>query len=307
MDKDLYEILGVSRTATPNDIKKQFHKLAKQYHPDRNPNDKASETKFKEVNLAYEVLKDKKKKEQYDQLRAAGRNPFAGREPGGGGFEYSAGGASDFGLGDLFEEIFGGGGGGGGFGGPFAGRRRSGGGSYSQMPVRGVSREAEISISFNEAARGGEKQLELVGGKKITVKIPAGVETGSKIKLRGQGDPGTGGAPSGDLILTLKVMAHPQFTRQENNILYQLPVTFAEAVLGGEVAVPTLDGPVRMTLPQGISSGQQLRLKGKGVGEANGTRGDQLVEIQIKVPRPPSDKYKEAAKLLEQEDFNPRR
>lgn len=311
MDKDLYEILGVKKDASESEIKKAFHKFAKKYHPDLNPNDKAAEQKFKEVNLAYEVLKDKKKRAQYDQMRAMGANPFARQHQHAGAGGFGGGGMggdpfADFGLGDLFEEIFGAKGGG--FGGGMGGRRttgaRPGRGGFQ---TRGHDREAQIEITLQEAARGGERILELPGGKKLTVKIPEGVDSGSKIKLSGQGDPGMGGGPNGDLIIELRVQEHALFTREGHNILYKLPVTFAEAVLGAEVEVPTLDGKVHMKLPKGISSGQKMKLAGKGIkSPKTGNKGDQYVEIMIKIPKDPSEEYLQAAELLKNDKFNPR-
>lgn len=306
MDKDLYEILGVKKEATEGEIRKAFLKAAKKFHPDVNPNNKEAEQKFKEVNFAYEVLKDPKKKAQYDQMRA---NPFArsragagagGNPFGGGGFDPEM--FQDLGLGDLFEEIFGRGGGG---GGPFsgAGRGRAQGRGFARP---GTDRETQITISFQEAARGGERQLEFTNGKRLTVKIPEGVESGSKIRLSGQGDPGAGGAPAGDLIITLTVSPHAIFSREGKDVVMKLPVTFAEAVLGAEVEVPTLDNKVHLKLPPGISSGQRLKLGGKGIKAKDGSRGDQFVEISIRVPKQPDADYLEAAKKLQGNSFNPR-
>lgn len=312
-DKDLYQVLGVSHSATEAELKKAYHSLAKKHHPDRNPGDKAAEQKFKEANLAYEVLKDPKKRAQYDQMRSMGQNPFA---RGGGGQWQSTGpfqstSFGDAGLADLFEQIFGGGGFGG-FG-PMedafrAGRTRTTGGTRTRgFSQRGADREASLIISFLEAARGGERTLELPGGKRITVKIPEGVETGSRIKLGGQGEAGVGGGPAGDLIITLQVLHHETFTREGNDVVLELPISFSEAVLGAEVPIPTLDGSVRLTLPKGISSGQRLKLSHKGIrSSAQSERGHQFVQVMIRVPKEPDKQYLEAAKLLGQSSFNPR-
>ncbi len=307
VDKDLYEVLGVKKDSNESEIKKAFYKLAKKYHPDVNQNDKAAEQKFKEVNLAYEVLKDTKKRAQYDQMRAMGANPFARQRQHagtGGGFPGGMGGDAyqDFGLGDLFEEIFGGQG----FGGAQRGGRpgRSGRGGFQ---TRGLDREALVEITLNEAALGGDKVLEMSDGRKLTVKIPEGVESGSRIKLSGQGDLGFGGGPKGDLIIQLRVLEHPLFAREGNHISYKLPVTFAESVLGAEVDVPTLHGKVHMKLPKGISSGQRMKLAGKGIRSAKtGIVGDQFVEVVIKLPKELSKEYLEAAELLKKDPFNPR-
>lgn len=303
MDKDLYEILGVKNNATEADIRKAFHKLARQHHPDVNPGDKAAEQRFKEITLAYEVLKDPKKRAQYDQMRAAGANPFARRGTGG---TWQQGGPfgdtyTDFGLGDLFEEIFGGG-----FG-RRGGGRRSRAWQEEMFSRPGQDQETSLTISFLEAARGGERYIELTDGRKLTVKIPEGVADGSKIRLRGQGLRGIGDGPSGDLILALKVMPHPYFEREGNDILVQLPVTFAEAVLGGEVEVPTLDGKARLKIPAGVSSGQRLKMAGKGIRSADSKKpGDQFVEVLIKIPKKPDHRYRDLAKQLEGDGFDPR-
>lgn len=308
MDKDLYEILGVKKTATDAEIRKAFLKLAKKYHPDVNAGNKESETKFKEVNLAYEVLKDAKKRAHYDQMRAVGADPFGGARPSpsggrswrttGGRGGFGTEGDNDFGLGDLFQEIFGGG-----FGAP-RGARGHAGGSFQQ---RGSDLQASLKISFLEAARGAERSLELGDGRRLTVKIPEGVDTGSKIKLAHQGDPGMGGGPAGDLIILLEVGTHPYFIREGKDVMVRLPLSFSEAVLGGDVEVPTLDGKVTLTVPKGISSGQRLKLARKGIRIGKSAeRGDQFVEVGIKIPKQPSEAYNEAAEKLRAESFNPR-
>ncbi len=313
LDKDLYEILGLTKNASDAEIRKAFLKLAKKYHPDVNPGDKGAEMKFKEINFAHEVLKDQKKRQQYDQMRAFGpgvgggprARPGAGSWPpgGDGGAHYSYQDFSDYGLGDLFQEIFGGGGFAGAMGGKPGGRRTRGG----PFPSRGSDREMRLTISFVEAARGGERAVDFSDGKRLTIKIPAGVESGSKIKLTGQGGAGNQGGPNGDLILVLEVAPHPIFVREGADILLKLPVTFSEAVLGGEVEVPTLDGKVVMRIPKGVSSGQRLKLSGKGIKDARaGKSGDQILEIQIKIPKQPGSEYTEAAENLQSLTFNPR-
>jgi curved DNA-binding protein len=310
LDKDLYEILGVKKEASDAEIRKAFLKHAKKLHPDVNPGNKEAELKFKEVNFAHEVLKDKKKRAQYDQMRETGNRPFGGGgrpgrtwqqqqgAPGGGNFSYED--FSDFGLGDLFQEIFGGG---------LGGAARSGGagrrpGGFAQ---RGADREMPLAISLVEAARGGERALEFSDGKRLTVKIPAGVESGSKIKLSGQGDPGANGGPAGDLILVMDVASHPSFTREGLDVVYRLAISFPEAVLGAEVDVPTLDGKVVMKIPKGISSGQRLKLTGKGIRSPRSPKpGDQVVEVQIKIPKVPDAAYIEAAEKLSSAAFSAR-
>ncbi len=308
LDRDLYEILGVTPTATEGEIRKAFHKVAKLYHPDRNPDDKESEKKFKEANFAHEVLRDKKKRAQYDQMRnARSRGGFRGNPRsagGGGGHEWSGGepfsaeAFGDFGLGDLFQEIFGQGGG---------GFQRQGGRPGGGFARRGQDREASLTVSFQEAARGGERALEFTDGRRLTVKIPEGVKDGGKIKLSQAGDPGMNGGPSGDLILTLQVQPHPFFVREGHDIVLLLPVSFSEAVLGTEIDIPTIDGKVVLKIPKGISSGQRLKLKGKGIKNgATGDRGNQFVEVQIRIPKQADDSYEQAAKAAAQSAFNPR-
>ncbi len=310
MDKDLYEVLGVKKTANESEIRKAFLRFAKKYHPDVNPNDKVAEQKFKEVNLAYEVLKDSKKRQQYDQMRALGANPFAQRARGAGGAGWGGGpgmGPQDFtdlGLGDLFEEIFNSGG----LGGGRTNRRRGGAGPFGRgFPQRGQDREAKLLISLIEAAQGGEKLIEVEDGKKLAVKIPEGVDSGTKIKLLGQGEKGTLGGGNGDLILNIEILSHPFFIREKNDIILKLPVTFSEVVLGTEVEVPTLTGNVHLKIPRGVSSGQRLKLSNKGIRSTkNGQKGDQFVEIQIKIPKEMPQSYLEAAEKIKSEPFNPR-
>ncbi len=293
-NKDLYEILGVKKGATEVELRNAYRKLAKKYHPDVNPGKKDAEQKFKEINLAYEVLKDPKKKTQYDQVRAAGGKPFARRGTWQSGTSpFGDDPFRDFGLGDLFEEIFG--------SQVFSNMNRPG---FSR---RGADRTASLSISFIEAARGTEKNITLNDGRRLAVKIPEGVENGAKIRLAGQGDEGQQGGPKGDLFLELGVQTHPYFVREGSDVLLRLPITFSEAILGAEIEVPTLDGKVLMKIPKGISSGQRLKLAGKGIRSSNfGARGDELLEILIKVPKEVSKSYKECAETLKSEDFNPR-
>lgn len=304
MDKDLYEILGVTKTASETEIKKAFHKLAKKHHPDVNQNNKASEQKFKEINLAYEVLKDPKKRAHYDQVRAMGGDPFArGGQQGYGGQGAGAWGAAggnpfgnesfqDFGLGDLFEEIFGGGGSRG------FGRERT---------RRGQDQEMSMQISFIEAALGAEKSIQLSDGRRLTVKIPEGVETGTRIKLTGQGAQGVNTNVRGDLYIVFNVLNHSYFERSGKDILLKLPITFSEAVLGKEIEIPTLEKNLFLKIPAGISSGQKLKIPKKGVKVSKtGDRGDMVVEVLIKIPKPADNNYKEAAELANKSNFNPR-
>ncbi len=319
--KDYYKLLGVSRSAPKEEIGKAFKKLARKYHPDLNPNDATAEAKFKEINEAYEVLKDEKKRKLYDQFGSDwehGQNfqPPPGYENmnfgGGGGFQQ--GGFSDF-----FETIFGGGGGG--FRGGFqqGGFSQGGyGGGYQQRPRRGSDSEAVYELTLDEAYRGGSKSITLqeqVAGpdgiprmttKTLDVKVPAGIKDGQKIRLAGQGNPGMGGGSKGDLYLRIKLLPHHLFKVNDNDIILDLPLAPWEAVLGETVRIPTLDGAVEMKIPPGIGSGKKLRIKGRGLG-SGARRGDQYVRIMIQSPdRLSSEARRLWEELRDTSDFTPR-
>ena len=339
--RDYYEILGVSRTATPDELKKAYRKLAIQFHPDKNPGDKASEEKFKEASEAYEVLSDAQKRQSYDQFGHAafqggggGGNPFGG---GAGGF----GGFSDLNdiFGDIFSEVFGGQGGG------ARGGRRAG--------KRGSDLRYDLQISFEEAAFGAEKEIVITkdvacktcagsgakagtnpetcktcrglgevrfqqgfftlsktcsecqgtgsviahkcgtckgSGKKheevhLEVKIPAGIDSGQKLKLKAEGDPGSKGGPAGDLYVVIHVKDHPFFRRDGYEVFCEVPVSFTQAALGADIDVPTLDGPVKLKIPTGTQSHKKFRLRNKGISHLNGRdRGDQYVTVLVEIP-----------------------
>lgn len=283
MPRDYYEVLGVPRNAAEADIKKAYRKLARDNHPDRNPGDKQAEARFKEIQDAYAVLSDKTKREQYDQFGFAGPQ---GAGPGASGFHWGGGAGNDqFDPSDLASILrqFGGMGGMGGMGAEGFDASEV----FGQQRKRGRARrpaevEAEVAIPFQVAALGGPFSIG-VDGRKIEVKIPAGVEDGKKLRLAGQGP---GGA---DLLLKLKVQSHPYFRREENNLVLEVPISLPEAVLGARVDVPTLDG-TRLTvkIPAGTSSGTRLRLRGKGI---NG--GDQYVEIKVVVPAAADERSRE--------------
>lgn len=276
-DKDFYAVLGVAKDVSAADLKKQYRKLARQYHPDSNPGDAAAEARFKEISEAHSVLSDPQQRKEYDAVRAmaGGRPRFA---PGGsGGFEdvfggFGGGPRVQYSQGD-FEDLLGGMfGGQGGFGG-FGGRR----------PAKGRDVTARAALDFTSAVQGDTLKLT-VGGKTMTVKIPAGVHDGQKIKLAGKGDPSPTGGEPGDLILTVQVRSHPVFTMDGLNLRVDVPVTFAEATLGATIEVPTLGGnPVRLKVAPGTPSGRVLRVKGRGVAGKKGT-GDLLATIQVAVP-----------------------
>ena len=352
--RDYYEVLGVQKGASEEEIKKAYKKMARKYHPDLNPGDKDAEEKFKEVNEAYEVLSDSEKKARYDQFGFAGVDPNFGA--GGGG--YGGGAGFDFGdLGDIFGSFFGGG-----FGGGQARRNPN-------APQRGESIRMNLTISFEEAAFGCEKELELdryescetchgsgaapgtspetcpdcggsgvvqtrrqtpmgvfastapcsrCGGRgkiikepckdcrgsgmvrrrrKIQASVPAGIDNGQTISIRGQGHAGKNGGPAGDLLVTITVRPHELFRREGTSVLCEAPITFPQAVLGAELEIPTIDGKVKYDIPEGTQSGTTFRLKGKGIPALNGRgRGDQYVTVYIETPRNLNREQKEALK-----------
>ena len=349
--RDYYEVLGVAKGASDDEIKKAYKKMARKYHPDLNPDNKEAEEKFKEVNEAYEVLSDPNKKARYDQYGHAGVDPNFGA---GAGFD----GNFDFGdLGDIFGSFFGGGFGGG-------GRRTN-----PNAPQRGESIRLSLTISFEEAAFGCEKAVTVermeqcdtchgngcapgttpevcsecrgtgtvqvrrqtpmgvfatsspcpkCGGKgkiihqpctgchgvgsvrkrkTIQASIPAGIDNGQTISIRGQGHAGKNGGPAGDLLITITVRPHELFRREGTSVLCEAPITFAQAVLGAELEIPTIDGKVKYDLPEGTQSGTTFRLKGKGIPSINGRgRGDQYVTVYIETPRNLNKEQKEALK-----------
>jgi molecular chaperone DnaJ len=340
--RDYYEVLGLQKGASEDEIKKAYRRLAKENHPDLHPGDKEAEARFKEVNEAYEVLSDADKRSKYDQFGHAAFDPNAGFG-GGSGF------TGDFsGFGDIFSDIFGGG-----FGDIFGGgaRQRNG-------PQRGESIRTSIAITFEEAAFGCTKEINIsrvdtcdschgtgcadgtapetcsncggtgtvrtqqrtplgvfattsacpkCGGtgklihqpcqacrgsgtvrkqRKMSVNIPAGIDDGQTISLRGQGHAGKNGGPAGDLLVTVSVKPHPQFQRDGSSVLYSMPVSFVQATLGAELEVPTLDGKVKYTLPEGTQTGTVFRLRGKGIPFLRGSgRGDQFVTVNVVIPK----------------------
>ncbi|HEU4520428.1 MAG TPA: DnaJ C-terminal domain-containing protein [Thermoanaerobaculia bacterium] len=283
--KDYYELLGVGKNASEDDIKKAYRKLAKKYHPDVNKGNKDAENRFKEISEAYAVLADKEKREQYDRL---GKEAFSAGGPGGpfGGFDFSdfmagarAGGARRAGGGrrttvdfsDIFGDLFGGAGG------------------FEQQAQSGSDIESETTIEFRDAILGTTLDLRFSDGRTVKVKIPEGVSDGQRLRIRGKGMPGPGGGPPGDLHLLVKVRSHPLFQRRGDDIHIELPVTVGEAVRGAEIDVPTIHGPVRARIPAGTQGGQTFRLRGKGVKTKSGA-GDHYYKIEIQVPKEaPSD------------------
>ncbi|MCD6281222.1 MAG: J domain-containing protein [Deltaproteobacteria bacterium] len=288
--KDYYKILGVGRNASQDEIKKAYRRLARKYHPDANKGDPEAEKRFKEIGEAYEVLGDPEKRSRYDALGTNWQQgqsftpppdfedlfgfPFGfGRKPGRGrtfSFEFGTGGASHHGtFSDFFDALFGDMH----QGSQYAGRRQS---------PRGRDIEAEIGVSIEEAHSGATKQVLVEnshGNRRLNVKIPRGAYDGMKIRLAGQGEPGPGG--NGDLYLRIKILPHPRYKIEGNNLVTVIELAPWDAALGTTCTVETLDGPVKLKIPQGVSSGQRLRLKGKGLGG----RGDLYAEIKIVVPR----------------------
>lgn len=354
--KDYYEVLGVDKSADADALKKAYRKLAKKYHPDMNPDDKAAEEKFKEVNEAYEVLSDPEKKKLYDQYGHDGLDPNFGAGGFGGGF-----GGMDFDMGDIFSSFFGGGFGGG------------GGSSRRRGPQRGSDIGARVMISFEEAAFGCKKEVSYTrvdkcpdcdgsgakngshpetcsqcggsgqmrvqqrtplgymqttrtcdkcqgkgtvikdpcskcGGtgtqrknKKVEVTIPAGIDNMQRVALRGQGNVGQNGGPAGDLIVEVGIRPHPVFERDGYNIYCEVPVSFAEAALGAEIKVPTLEGDYNYKLPEGTQTGTTVTLRGKGIQYLNAkTKGDLLFTVVIEVPKNLSEAQKKLLREFDQ-------
>jgi len=281
---DPYSTLGIAKTASEAEIKSAYRKLAKELHPDRNKDNPKAAERFSDVTKAYDLLSDKAKRAQFDrgEIDADG-NPAMPFGYGGGGFRGDPrggpGGFAGFGgegadFGDIFEGLFGGRGGGSPFGG-FGGR--------SAPPPKGANVAYRLSVSFVDAATQAMQRITLADGKTIDLKLPAGVETGTQMRLAGKGQPGPGG--NGDGIVTITVKDHPFFERDGAHIRLDLPITLGEAVKGAKVKVPTVDGPVMLSIPPGSSSGRVMRLKGKGFSQKGGGRGDQLVRLMIDLPK----------------------
>lgn len=304
LEKDFYQILGVSKDVSDAELKKVYRKLARQYHPDSNPGDAAAEAKFKEISEAYSVLSDAEERAEYDQIRAMGT----------GHARFTAGGAGGQGFEDIFGGMFGGAGGrqytfnqGGGQGYEDIFSMFGGGARAPRGPQPGRDIKASTTLDFETAVRGNTVTLQAPSGQ-VKVKIPAGVADGQKIKVRGKGEPSPDGGPAGDIILTVHVRKHPVFERDGQNLRLTLPVTFSEAALGATVEVPTLGGdPVKLKIQPGTPSGRVLRVKGRGVQTTKGT-GDLLAEVQVMVPAHLSDEAQAALEAFRavEPDENPR-
>lgn len=299
--KDFYTLLGVSRNASAEDIKKSYRKLALKYHPDKNPGDKSAEEKFKEISEAYDVLSDSKKREMYDTFGHAGAQQGFG---GGAGGPFGGGGGfrrqSSSEGGDPFQDIFGDM-----FGDIFGQARAGAGGARSRRPQRGADLRYTLNVTFEEAATGIEKVISFVRQKsgkeesaKLSVNVPAGVKEGQRLKLSGEGDTANGGS-SGDLYVIISIQEHALFKRSESDVLLDLPIAYTDAILGTNIEVPTLTGKAMIRIPPGTHSGQTFRLKGKGFPKIGGFgSGDMLVKILVDTPSSLSSKQKELMEEL---------
>ena len=279
--KNPYEILGVPREASQEEIKRVYRQRAKELHPDRNPGNKSAEQQFKEVQAAYEVLGDPERRAQYDRFGAGGPRPdFANWTTGAGspfqgvGFDFDS-------IGDLssiFEQFF-----------QRPRARPRGRRARRAAPSRGADIEHTIELTFEEAARGTTREVRLQAAgpnahsERIEFRVPAGVADDQRIRVRGRGQEGRGGR--GDLMIRCRIRPHPYFRREGNDILLDLPLTFTEAARGAKIDIPTLDGATRLTIPPGTSSGARLRLRGKGIQPPDGAAGDQIVDVQVVAPK----------------------
>lgn len=326
MSKDYYKTLGVSKGASAEEIQKAYRGLARKYHPDLNPDDKTAKQKFQDVQQAYETLNDPKKKQMYDQfgsdyeqMGGGGPNPFAGGAPFGGGggtqvppgFEHMFGGGAGGTPGGItLEELmrqFGMGGGGGFEGAGGGGRKRA----RKPQQVPGNDVRHELEVPFRTAVLGGKVNLSLrrPDGKKesVEVTIPAGIESGKTLRLRGLGDPSPNGGSAGDLLITVRTAGHEAFSRQGLDLTVKVPITIAEACLGGKIEVPSPHGTITLTIPPGTSSGKRIRAKGQGIHAKEGGQGDLYAEVMIVVPKKLNSKTTELVKeLAEQLDESPR-
>ena len=286
--QDYYQTLNVKRDASEKEIKQAYRRLARQYHPDVNPGDAAAEQKFKEISEAYEVLSNTENRAKYDRF---GHQAFDMGDSGFGGFHtgnlrdiFGSGGGFAEGFGAIFDDLF------------------TGGGRAGPMPQRGQDVEQTLEIPFEDAVRGTTTRVKLThrdgSVERRQVKIPPGVDTGTKIRIAGKGGAGTAGGPAGDLYVVMRVKPHAYFERRGSDIECEVPVTLAEAMLGAKIKVPTIDGPTAMTLPPGTQNGRRFRLRGKGAPNRQGNeRGNQVVRVQVVLPETLDDRSRE---LLEE-------
>lgn len=313
--RDPYTVLGLQKNATTAEIKKAYRRLAKQYHPDQSSDPKAKD-RFAEVGAAYEILGDEKKRGQFDrgEIDAEGKPRFAGFEgfagagagarpggrPGFEHFEFNFGGGrpggGGFDAGDIFSDLFGG----------QRGGARAGG--FGQNAARGEDVQATVGVTLAESVHGATKRVSLPTGRALDVSVPAGIEDGKQIRLKGQGQPGARGGTPGDAIVTVHIARHPTFRPDGKDLRLDLPITLYEAVLGGKANAPTLEGQVELSIPAGSNGGRTLRLRGKGLGAAGGTRGDLLVTLRIVLPDDAATSLADTArKMAETQPYDPRK
>lgn len=316
MARDPYQELGVSRAATADEIRKAFRKLAKANHPDTNPGNKEAEERFKRVSAAFDIIGDPEKRKKFDagEIDAEGRETFRGfgggggaggpwGPPPGGGFGGRGGGYRSetfegVDLGDILGEMFGGGGRG--------GRGGGAGGGFGGFSQRGADVRAKLEIDLIDAIRGGKRRIAFSDGRTVDVTIPKGAQEGQTLRLRGQGAPGRSGP--GDAFIELTIQPHPVFRREGEVLVMDLPVTLYDAVLGGKVEAPTPDGPVTLTIPKGSNTGAKLRLKGKGLTDAQGRRGDLFARLVVALPDAPDPALEMLAEdMRKSRPYTPRR
>lgn len=301
-DRDFYQILGVSRDVSPEELKKAYRRLAKELHPDHNPDDKEAEERFKDVSSAYTVLSDPEKRKLYDEFGEMGLRE--GFDPG--AYQAQTQGAGGFDFGDIFGVGARGGGRAGhvdfNFEDLFGGRAASRG-SYVRAPQKGVDVSSEVTIDFRDAVLGCMKELGLrsaEGERTLKVRIPPGVRNEGKIRLRGQGGLGAHGGPAGDLVLKVKVKKHPYFSIRGKQLHVKVPVTPLEAYSGAKVSVPTPEGSVQLSIPSGSQNGAKLRLRSKGIQRKGKPQGDLIAHLEIVMPEGQSEEVEEALKTVEE-------
>lgn len=280
---DPYSTLGVSKASTADEIKKAYRKLAKQHHPDLNPGSAESAARFKDISAAYDLLSDADKRARFDrgEIDASGQERadasyYRAHAGGPQGAKYRAG--PGFDASDLFSDLFARAGGGGG---------DFGGGGFRDFKTRGSDLSYRLTVDFIEAARGAARRLSFPDQRTLDVNIPPGTEDGQVLRLRGQGQPGMGGGPAGDALIEISVEPDPVFRREGNNVLIEMPVSLTEAVIGGKITVPTIEGPVSMTVPAGSNTGTRLRLRGRGIASKGAQPGDQYVALKVMLPKEP--------------------